>query len=100
MKAVKHQFNKPLEGNYSYTLISNEDYWKNHSITQKLVGTGLCPSSLIQTPVQLPAEVALFYLVKLSLGFGLNTHTLKLETESLASKIAVYTTLSMKRGWI
>jgi len=67
----------------------------------KLVGNGLCPSSsVVQAPRQLAAEVALFYLMKLSFGFGLNTHTSKLETEALESKIAVYTTLSMKIGWI
>lgn len=38
----------------------------------------------MQAPLDISAEIVLFYLIKLSLGFGLNT--LKLETEFLASK--------------
>lgn len=55
----------------------------------------------MQSPLDISAEIVLFYLMKLSLGFGLNK--LKLETESLESKLATltfYTTLSMKTGWI
>lgn len=55
----------------------------------------------MQAPLYISAEIALFYFMKLPLGFGL--HTLKLEIESLASKIGtltIYTTPSTKTGWI